>query len=142
MDAAAHQSRADYCRANSQRLRAAGGALLVVEREDPVPVPIHHLLYDGSFAVAVPVDRGEVSGSQALLELTDYAPLPVREPVRSLVWIRGCLHQIPPAELVETLDLIATDNPNPALLQVETRGPGRPMRRRPGIPCSGWRSNP
>lgn len=44
----------------------------------------------------------------------------MREPVRSLVWIRGCLHQIPPAELVETLDLIATDNPNPALLQVET----------------------
>ncbi|MCL6027687.1 hypothetical protein M5Z40_11045, partial [Neisseria meningitidis] len=104
----------------AERIRSAcaraGGALLVVEREDPVPVPIHHLLYDGSFAVAVPVDRGEVSGSQALLELTDYAPLPVREPVRSLVWIRGCLHQIPPAELVETLDLIATDNPNPALL--------------------------
>lgn len=87
----------------AERIRSAcaraGGALLVVEREDPVPVPIHHLLYDGSFAVAVPVDRGEVSGSQALLELTDYAPLPVREPVRSLVWIRGCLHQIPPAEL-------------------------------------------
>lgn len=112
----------------AERIRSAcaraGGALLVVEREDPVPVPIHHLLYDGSFAVAVPVDRGEVSGSQALLELTDYAPLPVREPVRSLVWIRGCLHQIPPAELVETLDLIATDNPNPALLQVETPRPG------------------
>lgn len=65
----------------AERIRSAcaraGGALLVVEREDPVPVPIHHLLYDGSFAVAVPVDRGEVSGSQALLELTDYAPLPV-----------------------------------------------------------------
>ncbi|CKS61742.1 membrane-bound protein lytR [Mycobacterium tuberculosis] len=32
----------------AERIRSAcaraGGALLVVEREDPVPVPIHHLL--------------------------------------------------------------------------------------------------
>ena len=32
-------------------------------------------------------------GVQAVLEMTDYAPLPLREPVRSLVWIRGRLHE-------------------------------------------------
>lgn len=115
----------------AERIRSAcvraGGALLAAENavgEEPVATPVHHLLYDGSFAVAVPVDRAGpdcgVSGSQALLELTDYAPLPMREPVRSLVWVRGRLHQIHPGAVTKLLDLIATECPNPALLQIET----------------------
>jgi Protein of unknown function (DUF2470) len=108
----------------AERIRSAcvraGGALLAVEGEDPAATPVHHLLRDGSFAVAVPVARAGASGSQALLELTDYAPLPLREPVRSLVWIRGRLQQVPAADVSPALDLIATDYPNPALLQVET----------------------
>jgi len=54
-----------------------------------------------------------------LLELTDYAPLPVREPVRSLVWVRGRLHRIPPGAVAKVLDLIATEDPDPTLLQVD-----------------------
>jgi hypothetical protein len=109
----------------AERIRSAcaraGGALLAVDSEDPVATPVHHLLYDGSFAVAVPVDRAAVvSGAQALMELTDYAPLPMREPVRSLVWVRGRLHQVPPETVTKLLDLIATEYPNPALLQIET----------------------
>jgi hypothetical protein len=83
-------------------------------------------MYDGSFAVAVPAERSgaagcdAVCGSQALLELTEYAPLPVREPVRSLVWVRGRLHRVPPGAVATMLDLIATENPSPAFLQVET----------------------
>ena len=86
----------------AERIRSAcaqaGGALLAIEhaegsaaaRQDPLATPIHHLLDDGSFAVALPAAHAncEVSGSQALLELTDYAPLPLREPVRSLVWVQ------------------------------------------------------
>jgi Protein of unknown function (DUF2470) len=115
----------------AERIRSAcaraGGALLAVEGEAPckaVATPVHHLLYDGSFAVAVPVDSalpiGGMSGPQALLELTDYAPLPMREPVRSLVWVRGHLREIPPGTVSELLDLIATEYPNPALLQIQT----------------------
>jgi hypothetical protein len=90
----------------AERIRSActgaGGALLAIENEDarrqPVATPVHRLLPDGSFAVALPADRGggaaRVDGSQALLELTDYAPLPLREPVRSLVWVRGRLQQV------------------------------------------------
>ena len=33
----------------------ANGALLAVERVQPVTTPLHHLMADGSFAVAVPV---------------------------------------------------------------------------------------
>jgi hypothetical protein len=118
----------------AERIRSAcaraGDALLAVEREDPVATPLHHLLPDGSFAVALSPGLGTregtgqagdpLSGSQALLELTDYAPLPLREPVRSLVWVRGCLRRVPPAAVTSTLDLIASTDPNPVLLQFET----------------------
>jgi hypothetical protein len=63
---------------------------------------------------------GRVCGSLALLELTDYAPLPLREPVRSLVWVRGGLRQVPAADITITLDLIASECPHAALLQVDT----------------------
>jgi hypothetical protein len=116
----------------AERIRStcvrAGGALLAVESADPLTTPLHHLLADGSFAVGVPAggavaeqlsDCG-ASGAQTVLELADYAPLPLREPVRSLVWIRGRLHQVPPSEVREMLDLIAAEHPHPALLQVQT----------------------
>ena len=91
----------------AERIRSAcvraGGALLAVRKPgartrwprrsttccttDPSPwrVPVDATRWPGS------------DGSQALLELTDYAPLPLREPVRSLVWVRGRLQQVPPA---------------------------------------------
>lgn len=115
----------------AERIRSAcvraGGALLALENEgahdDPVPTPVHHLMDDGSFALALPVERARecsVTGSQALLELTDYAPLPLREPVRSLVWVRGRLREVPPAEILATLDAIAAECPDPALLGIDT----------------------
>ena len=113
----------------AERIRSAcvrtGGALLAIECQDPVAVPVHHLLHDGSFALALPVGlvgpaACRVSESQALLEMTDYAPLPLREPVRSLVWVRGCLVPVPPDAVTTILDQIAAEYPNPALLQVET----------------------
>jgi hypothetical protein len=116
----------------AERIRSAcvraGGAMLAVEGVEPSATPVHHLLEDGSFAITVPVHgvlADMVAGSgpegvQAVLEMTDYAPLPLREPVRSLVWIRGCLHSVPEAEVPALLDLIAAKDPNPALLQVNS----------------------
>jgi hypothetical protein len=120
----------------AERIRStcvrAGGALLAVESAEPLTTPLHHLLADGSFAVGVPiggpvaeqvVDCG-AAGAPAVLELADYAPLPLREPVRSLVWIRGRLHQVSPCAVSGLLDLIAAEHPHPALLQVQTPGSG------------------
>jgi hypothetical protein len=106
----------------------AGGALLAVEGAEPLTTPLHHLLGDGSFAVAVPVGGAvathlgdcEADGAQAVLELADYAPLPLREPIRSLVWIRGRLQQVPLPTVPGLLDRIAAEDANPALLQVQT----------------------
>ena len=116
----------------AERIRStcvrAGGALLAVDSAEPLTTPLHHLLADGSFAVGVPTGGATAdqlsghgaSGTQSVLELADYAPLPLREPVRSLVWIRGRLHRVPPRDVRETLDLIAAEHPHPALLQVQT----------------------
>ncbi|HEY6575189.1 MAG TPA: DUF2470 domain-containing protein [Mycobacterium sp.] len=116
----------------AERIRSAcargGGAMLAVEGIEPAATPVHHLLGDGSFAITVPANgllsgmvvAAGATGVQAVLEMTDYAPLPLREPVRSLVWIRGHLHHIPDRDVSDLLDLIATESPNPALLQVNT----------------------
>lgn len=103
--------------------------MLAVEGLEPVESPVHHLLGDGSFAITVPeagplaakVSSSGSAGVQAVLEMTDYAPLPLREPVRSLVWIRGRLQHVPSAEVPALLDLVAAGDPNPALLQVNSR---------------------
>ncbi len=104
--------------------------MLAIEGVEPIATPVHHLLDDGSFAITVPVDglvadlvgrRGHRRCTQAVLEMTDYAPLPLREPVRSLVWIRGRLQAVPRDGHPGLLDLIAAADPNPALLQVNYR---------------------
>ncbi|WP_273734207.1 DUF2470 domain-containing protein [Mycolicibacterium septicum] len=117
----------------AERIRSAcargGGAMLAVEGIEPVASPVHHLLDDGSFAITVPENSplagmamsAGSAGVQAVLEMTDYAPLPLREPVRSLVWIRGRLQHVPSSEVAALLDLVATENPDPALLQVNSR---------------------
>ena len=117
----------------AERIRSActraGRVLLALERsragDIPVATPVHHLLPDGSFAVAVPAGRGGapgrgVCGAPAVLEFTDFAPLPLREPVRSLVWVRGRTRWVPPCAVTGLLDLIASEDPNPALLQMHT----------------------
>ena len=77
--------------------------MLAVEGVEPTASAVHHLLDDGSFAITVPVDgviagivvSAGAAGVQAVLEMTDYAPLPLREPVRSLVWIRVARNRSP-----------------------------------------------
>ena len=109
----------------AERIRSAcartPSALLAIDGADPQPAVVHHLLPDGSFALTT---DGSLVGAQdptpALLEVTDYAPLPLREPVRSLIWVRGRLLPVPAPLLRPTLDVVAAANPNPTLLQVGT----------------------
>ena len=114
----------------AERIRSAcarsGSALVAIEGAEPETTGVHHLLADGAFAITVPtrgyaaanVTAAGFAGVPAMLELTDHAPLPLREPVRSLVWIRGQLHPVPAPAVGELLDLIAAEQPDPALLRV------------------------
>lgn len=115
---------------SAERIRSAcirGQALLAIADAadaEPVTAPVCHLLPDGSVVIAVPTGdpvtdaAGAQSGVPAMLELTDHAPLRLRERVRALVWIRGRLRAVPETEIVALLDRIAAVDPNPALLQV------------------------
>src|SRR6478672_5597663 len=107
----------------AERIRStcarAIGAMLAIEGVEPTTSAVHHLLEDGSLAITVPVDgvvaglvvAAGAAGVQAVLEMTDYAPLPLREPVRSLVWIQGRLRDVAISEVPGLLDLIAAANP-------------------------------
>lgn len=116
----------------AERIRSAcarsGGAMIAVDGIDPATTPVHHLLCDGSLAITVPsagrlaatVTSAGTAGVQAVLEMTDHAPIALREPVRSLVWIRGRLRDVADRDVAALLDLVAASDPNPALLQVHS----------------------
>lgn len=108
----------------AERVRSAcvrAQALLAVEGAEPVAAPVCHLQRDGSVLVVAPADSlPPAAGVQAMLELTDHAPVDLRERVRALVWIRGLLTPVPPARIGGLLDRIAAADPNPALLSVRS----------------------
>ena len=89
-------------RVRSACMRAEGTAL-AIDGSDPVITSLHHLRPNGEMILAVPTDslddahtwQSSRAGIPAVLELTDHAPLALREPVRSLVWLRGDLRPVP-----------------------------------------------
>lgn len=111
-------------RVRSVCVRAPG--LLAVDGAAPVTAPVCQLLADGSVAIVVTAGHaaltagGAGEGIPALLELVDHAPLPLRERVRTLVWVRGRLRPVALPEIGELLDRIAADHPDPVLLQVRS----------------------
>ncbi|HEU4363096.1 MAG TPA: DUF2470 domain-containing protein [Mycobacterium sp.] len=114
----------------AERIRSVcvrASALLAVDGADPVAAPLCQLLADGSIAIVAAAGHATPatdSGVPALLELTDHAPLPLRERVRALVWVRGRLRPVPLSEVADLLDRIAVDDPNPVLLQVRSARSG------------------
>lgn len=101
---------------------------LAIAGADVVPTTLHHLFADGTFALAVPADSAAAAlavaaghhGVPSLLELTDQSPLPLREPVRALVWVRGNVVAAEDTEARAMVDFIASRTANPALLDVHT----------------------
>jgi hypothetical protein len=95
--------------ADAERARsvaARGGTASLVGSGAPQATPlVHHVRADGSAVLLLPdaepvLDRIRaegVHGSPAMLELTDLAPVDLREPVRGLLWITGRLHVPDPA---------------------------------------------
>ncbi len=104
-----------------------GGAAALVGTGSPVARPlVHHVHADGS-AVLVLQDGEPVleqvrvaapSGLAVMLELTDPAPVELRESVRGLLWITGWLDLPDPGTARRLALQVADLRPHPALLDV------------------------
>lgn len=101
-------------------------AVLALPGLDPVPTSVHLLRQCGDMVMAVPMNSTAaglvhgcgVNGSPAVLELTDQAPLALRERVRALVWLRGWAHAVPAHAQRALAGAIAADHPHPDLLDI------------------------
>ncbi|MGC4960648.1 DUF2470 domain-containing protein [Gordonia sp. DT101] len=112
--------------------RRVTGATLAVEGAETAPVNVIHLFESQAF-VLVPTD-GEAmllagdcpDGMAAMVEVTDCAPIDLRERVRSLIWLTGHLHAVP-SNLERDLAVeIAAEDPDDGLLDI---GHGHSMLR-------------
>ncbi|WP_028475992.1 DUF2470 domain-containing protein [Nocardia sp. CNY236] len=104
----------------------ADHAVLAMPGIDPTPTSVHQLRRSGDAVVAVPAasmatilaGTTGASSAHAVLELTDHAPLPVREPVRTLVWLRGTVCAVPAQAQRALATEVAKENPHSGLLDV------------------------
>ncbi|QIS08041.1 DUF2470 domain-containing protein [Nocardia arthritidis] len=114
----------------AERVRSACShaeqAVLAMPGIDPTPTSVHFIRPGGDAVVAVPAaslaavlagNSGE-TGAPAVLELTDHAPLPLREPVRALVWLRGWVRSVPAQAQRALATEVAKDHPRVGLLEV------------------------
>ncbi|MEV0296640.1 DUF2470 domain-containing protein [Nocardia sp. NPDC050710] len=114
----------------AERVRSACAhaeqAVLALPGIDPTPTSVHHLRQCGDVVIAVPtasmaavlVGNSGPGGAAAVLELTDHAPLPLREPVRALVWLRGVVRLVPAQAQRALASAVAKDHPHSALLDI------------------------
>ncbi|MBL1073312.1 DUF2470 domain-containing protein [Nocardia sp. 2] len=101
-------------------------AMLALPGLDPIPTSVHRLRQCGDAVIAVPMTSTAAmlisgtgsTGSPAVLELTDHAPVQLREPVRALVWLRGWVHSVPAQSQRALATAVAEDHPAPELLDV------------------------
>lgn len=101
-------------------------AVLAIEGTTPTPTVVHHLRSTGDVAITVPSESAAATlswlagggGLPAVLEVTDHSPLALREPVRSLVWLRGTLHSLCEDHTRQLADEVAAEYPHAGLLDV------------------------
>lgn len=116
----------DAERARSVATRGGEAALVGTGAPEPVVPLVHHLHADGSAVILLPDDspvldaireseRGELP---VMLEISDRAPVALREPIRALLWVSGWL-RIPDAGTAKRAAMqVADAAPHPALLDL------------------------
>ncbi|WP_219416628.1 DUF2470 domain-containing protein [Pseudonocardia nigra] len=101
----------------ARSVAARGGSASLVGTGEPAAAPlVHHVRADGSAVLLLAdeeplLERIRTAGDgelPAMLELTDHAPVDLREPVRALLWITGRL-RIPGPDIARRLALQVAD---------------------------------
>lgn len=125
-------------RARSIAQRGGHAAVVGLDQTQRVVPLLHHLDPDGTATLLVPTDhelmecvrQGPRSGLPAMLEITDTAPVTLREPIRGLLWISGWLVAPGPTYARRLALDVAEVRPHPRLLDL---GHGASvLRLRPG----------
>lgn len=125
-------------RARSIASRGGQAALVGLDQTQRIAPLFHHVHPDGTAVLLLTDDHpllecvrsGPRHGLPAMLELTDHAPVALREPVRGLLWISGWLSEPGPTYARRLACEVAEERPHPALLDL---GFGSAMLRlRPG----------
>jgi hypothetical protein len=125
-------------RARSIASRGGQAALVGLDETQRIRPLFHHMHPNGAATLLLPSDHGLVesvrraprTGLPAMLELTDSAPVALREPVRGLLWISGWLVAPGPTYARRLALDVAKQRPHPGLLDL---GHGATMlRMRPG----------
>ncbi len=111
----------------ARSVAARGGTASLVGTGAPQAVPlVHHVRADGSAVLLLEDDEpvldaihGAPGGEfAAMLEITDHAPVELREPVRGLLWITGRL-RIPKPDIARRIALQVADvRPHSDLLRL------------------------
>jgi hypothetical protein len=83
---------------------------------------LHHVHADGTVTALLPDEHDLIvtasDGGTAMVEVVDLAPVPLREPVRGLLWITGWLRVMPDAEAREIALEVAETRADPRLLDL------------------------
>lgn len=116
----------DAERARSIATRGGQAAVVGVGQTERVVPLLHHVHPDGAASLVLPDDHalvrrvreGHRSGLPAMLELTDFAPVTLREPVRGLLWISGWLLAPGPSQARRLALEVAEVRPHHRLLDV------------------------
>jgi hypothetical protein len=112
--------------ARARSVAARGGTASLVGTGAPASTPlVHQVRADGSAALLLTDEDpvlallrqrgGELAG---MLELTDRAPVDLREPVRALLWITGRIGLPDPAAARRIAVQVADTHPHPDLLRI------------------------
>ncbi|HWM59949.1 MAG TPA: DUF2470 domain-containing protein [Pseudonocardia sp.] len=110
----------------ARSVAARGGIASLVGTGAPAATPlVHQIRADGSAALlledhdpVLELLRGHGGELAAMLEVTDRAPVELREPVRALLWITGRIRLPEPAAARRIAVQVADTHPDPALLRL------------------------
>ncbi|MEJ3658251.1 DUF2470 domain-containing protein [Actinomycetes bacterium KLBMP 9759] len=111
----------------ARSIAARGGSASLVGTGAPPASPIvHHVRADGSTVLLLSDDEPVLErvrsagsdGCAVMLELTDRAPVELREPVRALLWITGTLRAPNPVCARRIAVGVAEAQPHPRLLDL------------------------
>jgi hypothetical protein len=111
-------------RAKTLATRSAAATVTCAETSEASEPLLHHVHPDGMVTMILPAAHpiaglaARSSGIAAMIEMRDHAPVPLRQPVRGLLWITGWLTMLPAPAAYQRALAMTEEQPDGCLLDV------------------------